>query len=104
MNTKIGNHITRSFVNEILIVIFLKDGVGNNNVQTYTMSSLHFLKTELVVSSTRTPEHFLTTHARVAQVCTSHFALVMFGVVCPIAHQKHLFILDVSSRSSRSSS
>ena len=25
-----------------------------------------------------------------AQVCTSHFALVMFGVVCTIAHPKHL--------------
>ena len=58
----------------------------------------------LVVSSTRTPEHFENTHVRVAQVCTSHFALVMFGVVCTIAHPKHLFILDVSSPSSRSPS
>ena len=58
----------------------------------------------LVVSSTRTPEHFSVTHVRVAQVCTSHSALVMFGVVCTIAHPKHLFILDVSSPSSRSPS
>ena len=51
----------------------------------------------LVVSSTRTPEHFLITHVRVAQVCKSPVAFVMFGVVCTIAHQTHLFILDVMS-------
>ena len=35
--------------------------------------------------------------ARVTQVCTSAIGLVMFGVVCLIAYQKHLFIHDVSS-------
>ena len=52
----------------------------------------------LLVSSTRTLEHFfLFTHVRVAQVCTKSITLVMLRVVCPTAHQKHLFIHDVSS-------
>ena len=57
-----------------------------------------------VLSGARMPAHILIMHARVAQVCTSAIVLVMFGVVCTIAHQKHLFIHDVSSKSSRSSS
>ena len=66
--------------------------------------------------------HCNSSHAHVSQFCrvqyahasalfnpactrgSSHFALVMFGVVCPIAHPKHLFIFDVSSQISRSPS
>ena len=47
----------------------------------------------------------LNNHARMrdSSLHTS-IILVMFGAVCSIAHHKHLFIHDVSSRSSRSSS
>ena len=38
-----------------------------------------------VVSGTRTLVHFLIPRVCVAQVCTSHFVLVMLGVVCTIA-------------------
>ena len=63
-----------------------------------------------------------SSHAHVSQFCrvqhasawalfnhactrdSSHFALLIFGVVCHIAHPKHLFIFDVSSQISRSPS
>ena len=85
-----------------------KGGTGQSHSPS---TSKDMLKTEHLVARTffsvllcLAHATLLITHACVAQICTSHFALVMFGVVCTIAHQKHSCILDVSSQSSRSSS